>query len=606
MGARSRLPHFVAMLLLVGAATSEAFAQGTAGEGASGSAAALAARAMSFIEAELREGGIVGASVIVVDDQQVVWHAGFGFADKARGIAADPDTLYRAGGISQILTTMAALRLADAGRLDIDKPVAAYIRGFRIRSRFPDGDPILVRQLMTHHAGLPANVQAGMWSASPEPFESAAGRLSQEWALHAPGAVFSPSNAGMSLLGHVVEQAGGQSFLHQVNDDLLAKLGMTGSYFASAPADSPQLSKAYDKRGAEVLDPPTRDVPAAGLVTSVDDLGSLLMMLFARGRNGTIQVLKPGTVESMLTVQNPNVPLDFGFKVGLGWMLSALGDGNIQGAGRVAHGGGSTWNYHGQIVALPDHKIGVAVLANTASGRQAVDRIAARLACLALESKTGISQPPSELRAAARFPDQEHQDFVGDWATPIGLARVVAAHGNGDLSVDALGHTFSLEPVEGGGARLRYRLLSLIEINLRSLGTLRFRPLRRDGRLFIVAESFTQRVPVGEKIAPKPNPEAWTARIGTYSIVAEPGEQPMISSLRLETEGPYLVVRIAYAGNLGQNITFVLDAVDDSHAVLAGAGPNSGETIEAVQRQSAPAIKFQGALFTLSRGAGRS
>jgi CubicO group peptidase (beta-lactamase class C family) len=602
MSASSRLPRFVPTLLLVIAATTTAFAPGTAEPGASESANAFAARAMPFIEAELREGGIVGASVIVIDDQQVVWRAGFGFADKARGVAAAPDTLYRAGAISEILTTMAALRLADAGRLDIDKPVAAYIRGFRIRSRFPEGDPIRVRQLMTHHAGLPANVLAGTWSASPEPFEHVAGRLSQEWALSAPGAKLSYSTAGVSLLGHVVEQAGSQPFLHQVNDDLLVKLGMTGSYFASAPVDSPRLSKAYDKRGAEVSDPPTRDVPAAGLLTSVDDLGRLLMTVFARGRNGPRQVLKPAAVESMLTVQNPNVPLDFGLKVGLGWMLSALGEMNIQGAGRVAHHAGSTWNYHGQIVALPEHKIGVAVLANTAGGRQAVDRIAPRLADLALESKSDISQPPPELHAAARFSEQEHQDFVGDWATPVGLAHV-AGRGNGELSVDALGHTFSLEPVEGGGARLRYRLLSLIEINLKSLGMLRFRPQHREGRLFLVAESFSQRLLVGEKIAPKPNPDAWTARIGTYSVVAEPGEQPMISSLRLETEGSYLVVRVAYAANPEQTITFVLDAVDDSHAVLAGAGPNSGETIEAVQRQSGAAIKFQGAQFVLGRGA---
>src|SRR5215467_12887440 len=48
-----------------------------------------------MVPAEMRRWDVPGVSIAVVDDQQVVWSKGYGFADVANAVRATPDTLYR-------------------------------------------------------------------------------------------------------------------------------------------------------------------------------------------------------------------------------------------------------------------------------------------------------------------------------------------------------------------------------------------------------------------------------------------------------------------------------------------------------------------------------
>src|SRR2546425_154981 len=81
----------------------------------------------SAAETEVREGRISGATIALIDDQQIVFVHGFGFADKKRRIPARPDTVYRAGSISKLFTAVATMQLAEQGRLDLDAPITKYL-----------------------------------------------------------------------------------------------------------------------------------------------------------------------------------------------------------------------------------------------------------------------------------------------------------------------------------------------------------------------------------------------------------------------------------------------------------------------------------------------
>src|SRR5467141_3413894 len=56
---------------------------------------------------EVREGHLTGVTIALVDDQQIVFAGGFGFADKNRRRLARSDTVYRAGSISKLFTAVA-------------------------------------------------------------------------------------------------------------------------------------------------------------------------------------------------------------------------------------------------------------------------------------------------------------------------------------------------------------------------------------------------------------------------------------------------------------------------------------------------------------------
>ncbi|MGD9112657.1 MAG: serine hydrolase domain-containing protein [Desulfobacterales bacterium] len=116
---------------------------------------------------EMKRNKVMGVSIAIVDDQKVIWAQGFGFSDAKNKIPATSETVYRIGSISKLFTVMAAMKLAEQGQVDIDRPLKNYLPQFSIRSRFSDSGPITPRTIMTHHSGLPSSLSKGMWTSEP-------------------------------------------------------------------------------------------------------------------------------------------------------------------------------------------------------------------------------------------------------------------------------------------------------------------------------------------------------------------------------------------------------------------------------------------------------
>ena len=76
-----------------------------------------------LIQTAVEKAGITGLSVALVDDQEIVWSKGFGYADKENGVEATPKTLYMTGSVSKLFTAAAIMQLAEQGKIDIDQPV---------------------------------------------------------------------------------------------------------------------------------------------------------------------------------------------------------------------------------------------------------------------------------------------------------------------------------------------------------------------------------------------------------------------------------------------------------------------------------------------------
>ena len=112
----------------------------------------------------MKDKDIVGLSIAVVDDQEIVWADGFGWADKQNKIRARPETVYRVGSITKLFTATAAMQLAEQGKLDINQPLEKILQQFAIKSHLDNTAPITPRNIMTHHSGLQGNYLHGMWT----------------------------------------------------------------------------------------------------------------------------------------------------------------------------------------------------------------------------------------------------------------------------------------------------------------------------------------------------------------------------------------------------------------------------------------------------------
>ena len=113
--------------------------------------AATAAMLARFVVREMADKNLPALSIALVEDQQVVWARGFGWANPRDSVPATARTVYRVGSVSKLFTDIGVMQLVEQGRLDLDVPVTRYLSGFR-----PLGTTtaITLRQLMSHRAGL--------------------------------------------------------------------------------------------------------------------------------------------------------------------------------------------------------------------------------------------------------------------------------------------------------------------------------------------------------------------------------------------------------------------------------------------------------------------
>src|SRR5262245_53173236 len=93
----------------------------------------------AWVQATIASREQPGLSIGVVYDQDLIWAKGYGFADLAKQVPATPATLYRIASISKLFTATALLQLRDAGKLQLDDPVAKHLSWFKVKNVHPDG-----------------------------------------------------------------------------------------------------------------------------------------------------------------------------------------------------------------------------------------------------------------------------------------------------------------------------------------------------------------------------------------------------------------------------------------------------------------------------------
>ena len=561
---------------------------------ARGDMAAVKAYADQLVASEMSRNKVQGLSIAVVDDQRVVWAQGYGFADVVNKVPASANTLYRAGSVSKLFTAALVLQGVEQGKWRLDEPVSKYLPNFHPVG--PNAQDITLRQVMTHHAGLPRDRLQGMFTSQPQPFTQVVETLNSESLAYAPGQVFAYSNLGFSLLGTVVQADAGKPFEQTMQHSLLAPLGMDHSSFSASPVNSDGMAKAY-RGNEEAPEPALRDIPAGGLITSVNDMTRFIQMVFANGRSGANQVLTPQTIAAMLRAQNTQSVLDMGFQVGLPWMLSTLGSNSIQGAGPVAHHSGATIRHRSQLYLLPRHKLGIVVLANTDTATGVVDKIAVETLKLALQAKTGIVQPPFQRPAwdDGALTADEAQRLAGVYTSVAG-PLAIRANGN-KLAVEVGGQTLALRKRVDGLFGLDFSLLGLVSINLGSLGDTGFSVRQAEGRQLLVGSALGQDMLLGERLAPPGDLGVWRHRLGDYKI-SNPDAISEGYQVRLAEEKGYLVVEITHPQETMDTGKLVLQPVTENRALVLAALADSGESLHAIQRDGQEQLSFSGYLLS--------
>ncbi|MBC7685512.1 MAG: serine hydrolase, partial [Bdellovibrionales bacterium] len=189
---------------------------------------------------------------------------------------ANERTLYRIASISKMMTTLAAMRLVEEGKLELDTDVSSYL-GFTLRNPYHPSRAVSLRSLLTHTSSL--RDDAGYsWPCSISlksvlvPGEQNYG-TGNMWSRNAPpGEFFAYANLGWGVIGTIMERVTGERFDLLMKRLLLDPMGMHGGFNPSqfSSEDLSNLATLYRKRTTD-----TEVWNAAGpWIAQVDDYSS--------------------------------------------------------------------------------------------------------------------------------------------------------------------------------------------------------------------------------------------------------------------------------------------------------------------------------------------
>ena len=357
--------------------------------------AAVASALSRFIADQMREKALPALSIALVDDQRVVWAAGFGFANPADSTPATAETPYRVASVSKLFTDIGVMQLVERGVLALDSPITRYLADFTPRNPF--GAPITLREMLSHRAGLVREPPVGNYFDPTSPTLAATVlSLDSTSLVYAPGTQTKYSNAAIAAAGFVLERTQHEAFAPYIARAVLEPLGMAHSSFAPDSATVARRARGMmwtvDGRTFAAPTFPLGIAPACELTTTMLDLGRFLSALFAGGRGEHGRILLSATLDAMWGVQFGGPLAQAGY--GLGFGISQL-DGHL----RIGHSG---WHYGfgTEVAALPREKLGVAVSTTADAANAVTERIADAALRLMLAARDGRALPAVATTAA--------------------------------------------------------------------------------------------------------------------------------------------------------------------------------------------------------------
>jgi CubicO group peptidase (beta-lactamase class C family) len=371
---------------------------------------------------------IPGLSAVVLEDQQVLWVKGYGFADIENQIPATPDTLYSIASLTKTFGATLIMQLVEQGKLDLDEPVSHYSSDFK-------DDSVRIKHVLSHTSS------------------------------GTPGERYQYDGNNYDYVTAVIEKKTGRPFLNVVVETFFDPLGMSDSvpyhnvvndadkWVASIGKDHldryrntlTRLAQPYGYYGAgetvhSTYPPQDYIGAAAGLLSTVRDMAKYDIAIDRH------VFLKKETQERAWTpfVSNSGEQLPYG----LGWFVT-----NWHGLKLVWHYGQWGSGFSAMYFKIPEKNVSVVLLANSEAlaydGDEGVTNNAFVCAFLDLwgyaydcERKSQaalakwIEQRRAQARVAISVPPDILESYVGEYQFETLDNRIFTITRNGDsLSV---------------------------------------------------------------------------------------------------------------------------------------------------------------------------
>lgn len=259
-----------------------------------------------------------GISIAIGIDDQVVWKEAFGWADAENEIKATPAHQFRYYSLSKSIAGLAAAKLMEEGKLDIDTAITTYLPD--LPEQYCN---VTVAQLLSHTAGVRHYKKAEWQKISRYHCDSVAMALPvflDDPLEFEPGTGYTYTSFGYVLLCYVLEKVSGMPYDDYIHQNFLYPLGLETIALDQSPAAQARQVKFYEywnvykNRGKQA---PKVDnsckFGGGGYVGTAADLLALYQS-FIKGK-----LLQTQTVEKYFTsfTQKDSTSVEYAFGIGV-------------------------------------------------------------------------------------------------------------------------------------------------------------------------------------------------------------------------------------------------------------------------------------------------
>lgn len=341
------------------------------------------------IQAYRTRNGIPGLSVVVMQDDDVIYRRGFGWADSAQGKWAHSGTIYLTASIAKVIGATVAARLEEQERLDLSDTTANILDYIDSEHTHTVAQLLGKVGCIRHYDTLfadPNQARSDDGSLVVDPLfyrwrDTAVARIESPLLPNCtPGRHYEYSTHGFTFVGAVLEEVLGNDIGQILADELTGPAGLASMrrfsrFFTTGPTGPVPY---YDMAQGYQLDPPTGlsqetaygrsswKVLGGGLQVDAMDLarfGSLTLdgtLVSDSVRDNRLWMSQTGSA-----VHWPD-STEAAPDVGLGWVLRNVTAGGMN--QRVAEHGGTARGARSQLQVYRDAGLVVAILTNQRNG----------------------------------------------------------------------------------------------------------------------------------------------------------------------------------------------------------------------------------------------
>jgi len=347
---------------------------------------------VAYLRAEVDSGAFPGAVLAVGRHGRTALLAPVGHYGVDDSRPVDAATLYDLASLTKVVgLTTACMLLVDAGQLELDAPIARYVPEFR----GPMKERVTVRQLLTHSAGLVADLPL---YDSTSTRATALAAVDTTTLVAPPGTSYRYSDLSAIVLMQAVEGVTGEPFDRFLARRVFGPLGMPATRFLPhassrdriAPTEHDTVFRHRWLRG-EVHDESAARLGGvsgnAGLFSNALDLSRFAAMLLNGGAWETLQLVRAETVAEFTTRQN----IPAGSTRALGWDTPSDSGYSSAGAKLSRRSFGHTGFTGTSMWMDPDRDLFIVLLSNhvhPARGKTAIFRVRAHVADLVVDALT--------------------------------------------------------------------------------------------------------------------------------------------------------------------------------------------------------------------------